>query len=159
MVATASRSGIHTRDRVAEWGPDAPWTLLREAYYLLMKQRGETLRRFGLSSSEYAALRLCAGAPAMLSGIADAAGVTSAGATDVIDRLEARGLARRLPDPKDRRAVLVELTPVGRRLYREAQSTLRAIFRELSRTLSASEREALVTGISALVRSLSAAES
>lgn len=95
----------------------------------------------------------------MLSAVADAAGLTSAGATDVVDRLEARRLARRLPDAKDRRAVLVALTPSGKRLYREAQSTQQSIFRELSRTLSPSERDALVTGVSALARSLSASES
>lgn len=158
MVAIASRPRDHGRASTAPWEPDAPWTLLREAYHLLMKQRVEILRRFRLSPSEYAAVRLCAEAPAMLSAIADEAGVTSAGATDVVDRLEARRLVRRLPDPKDRRAVLVALTPSGKRLYRDAQSTQRVVFREISRTLSLSEREALVTGVTALIRSLSAPE-
>ncbi len=42
--------------------------------------------------------------------------LTSAGnMTDVIDKLEARGLVRRSRKPGDRRAVSVELTPEGRR--------------------------------------------
>ena len=41
--------------------------------------------------------------------------LTSAGnMTDVIDKLEARGLVARCRQPQDRRAVRVELTPAGR---------------------------------------------
>jgi DNA-binding MarR family transcriptional regulator len=40
--------------------------------------------------------------------------VTSGTMTNRIDRLAARGLARRLPDPADRRGVLVRLTNAGR---------------------------------------------
>lgn len=159
MATTVSRPSGRPLAPSDAWGPDAPWTVLREAYYRVMKQRIGILRQFGLSLSEYAALRLCADAPSMLSDIADAAGVTSAGATDIIDRLEARRLVRRVSDPRDRRAVRVTLTPSGRRLHREAQSTQRAIFRVLSRSLSPSEREALVTGLSSLIRSLSSHES
>ena len=34
--------------------------------------------------------------------------------TNIVDRLEADGLARRLPHPSDRRTTLVELTDAGR---------------------------------------------
>lgn len=40
--------------------------------------------------------------------------VTSGTMTNRIDRLAARGLVERLPDPNDRRGVLVKLTPEGR---------------------------------------------
>jgi DNA-binding MarR family transcriptional regulator len=39
--------------------------------------------------------------------------LSSAGVTSRIDRLERRGLVRRLPDPDDRRGVIVELTDEG----------------------------------------------
>ena len=39
--------------------------------------------------------------------------LSSAGMTSRIDRLERRGLVRRLPDPDDRRGVIVELTDQG----------------------------------------------
>ena len=158
MTTTASRPSTRSPPASDAWGPDAPWTVLRDAYYRLMKLRGGVLRRFGLSLSEYSALRLCAEAPSILSDIAEMAGVTSAGATDIVDRLEARRLVRRLSDSKDRRAVRVALTPPGRRLFREAQSTQRAMFRDLSRSLSSSERKALVNGLSSLIRSLSSHE-
>ena len=40
--------------------------------------------------------------------------------TNRLDRLEEAGLIRRLPDPDDRRGLLIELTPKGRRLYQTA---------------------------------------
>ena len=43
--------------------------------------------------------------------LAEASRLTTGAITAVIDRLERAGLARRVPDPADRRRVVVELTP------------------------------------------------
>ncbi|MBV9607790.1 MAG: MarR family transcriptional regulator [Solirubrobacterales bacterium] len=43
--------------------------------------------------------------------LAEASRLTTGAITAVVDRLERAGLAGRVPDPKDRRRVLVELTP------------------------------------------------
>jgi DNA-binding MarR family transcriptional regulator len=43
--------------------------------------------------------------------LAEASRLSTGAITAVIDRLERAGLARRVPDPTDRRRVLVELTP------------------------------------------------
>lgn len=43
--------------------------------------------------------------------LAEASRLTTGAITAVIDRLERAGLAQRVPDPSDRRRVLVELTP------------------------------------------------
>jgi len=43
--------------------------------------------------------------------LAKRTGLTSGAVTRLIDRLEARGIARRRADPEDRRRVLVEITP------------------------------------------------
>ena len=71
----------------------------------------------GLDSWEFdvlAALRR-AGTPYQLSPgeLARETLVTSGTMTNRVDRLAARGLVRRLPDPGDRRAVLVRLTDAG----------------------------------------------
>jgi DNA-binding MarR family transcriptional regulator len=42
--------------------------------------------------------------------------IAARSATEVIDALEAKGLVQRSPDPTDRRATLVSLTPRGRDL-------------------------------------------
>jgi DNA-binding MarR family transcriptional regulator len=45
--------------------------------------------------------------------------LSSGAMTNRLDRLEQAGLIRRLPDPNDRRAIQVEATDEGRRLYEE----------------------------------------
>jgi DNA-binding MarR family transcriptional regulator len=46
--------------------------------------------------------------------------LSSGAMTNRLDRLEHAGLIRRLPDPDDRRGVVVELTEEGRRVYQQA---------------------------------------
>jgi DNA-binding MarR family transcriptional regulator len=78
----------------------------------------ETLARHGLNHGEYRLLlRLTTRAEdnRMTAGELGRALLLSSGAmTNRIDRLEAAGLIERLRDPRDRRGVLVGLTPAGR---------------------------------------------
>src|SRR5258708_39414229 len=46
--------------------------------------------------------------------------------TNTIDRLEAQGLARRVPHPTDRRTTLAEITDAGRALAIEATAAVNA---------------------------------
>jgi DNA-binding MarR family transcriptional regulator len=46
--------------------------------------------------------------------------VSKSGLTTVVDRLEKRGLLRRVPDPADRRAIRVAITDEGYALFRTA---------------------------------------
>jgi len=48
--------------------------------------------------------------------------LSSGAMTSRLDRLERRGLIRRLDDPADRRTVIVELTPAGRKAWDAAAS-------------------------------------
>lgn len=54
-----------------------------------------------------------------LSALAEKLRIAPRSATEVIDDLEVRGLAARRPDPSDRRATLVGLTPQGAATVRE----------------------------------------
>ena len=51
--------------------------------------------------------------------LAAAIGLSTAATTTLVDRLEHRGLVRRVRDAADRRKVLVEMTELGRRLTDE----------------------------------------
>jgi|ERR1700733_10181768 len=71
----------------------------------------------------------------MSAGDLAAASRLSTGAiTAVIDRLERAGLARRVPDPTDRRRVLVELTP---KAFQEAMQLMVEPLRELYAPIAA----------------------
>jgi DNA-binding MarR family transcriptional regulator len=61
----------------------------------------------------------------------------------VIDNLERRGLAKRLPHPDDRRAVAVTLTAKARHLLPALDEQGRALEDEISTPLSSQERDTL----------------
>ena len=52
--------------------------------------------------------------------IAAELGITTGGTSKLVDRIEASGYCRRLPNPADRRSSLLELTAEGRRVLEEA---------------------------------------
>ncbi|ACU69073.1 transcriptional regulator, MarR family [Catenulispora acidiphila DSM 44928] len=76
--------------------------------------------------------------------------VTSGTMTNRIDRLAAKDLVKRLPDPGDRRGVLVQLSDTGRERVDGAFEGLLAQERELLGGLSAGDR----TTLAALLRTL-----
>jgi DNA-binding MarR family transcriptional regulator len=71
--------------------------------------------------------------------------VTSGTMTNRVDRLLARGLVSRAPDPADRRGVLVRLTEAGRQVVDGALESLLAYEHELLRGLNSSQRRQLST--------------
>lgn len=71
--------------------------------------------------------------------------VTSGTMTNRVDRLAARGFVERLPDPSDRRGVLVRLTAEGRAAVDGAFEALLDAERELLADLPAKEHKQLVS--------------
>ena len=69
--------------------------------------------------------------------------LSSAGVTSRLDRLEHRGFVRRLPDPDDRRGVIVELTDEGREVVDAAVAANAASDRQLLERLDPHEIETL----------------
>ena len=66
--------------------------------------------RLGLHATDHKCADLIIRNGAMTSGrLAELTGLTTGAITGVVDRLEARGIARRATDPGDRRRVIVEL--------------------------------------------------
>jgi DNA-binding MarR family transcriptional regulator len=144
-------------DRLVEaWGrerPDldvAPMHVLsrvtRLARHLDLARRQAFAER-GLEASEFdvlSALRR-SGAPYELSPgqLLRETLVTSGTMTNRIDRLAAKGLVRRLPDPGDRRGVLVSLTSEGRDRVDAALDQLLMQERRLLGALSAGDQAEL----------------
>ncbi|GAA1630189.1 MarR family transcriptional regulator TamR [Kribbella alba] len=106
----------------------------------LDRARSQAFETHGLESWEFdvlAALRR-AGAPYQLSPgrLLKETLVTSGTMTNRVDRLAARGLVERLPDPADRRGVLVQLTDSGRDSVDAAMADLLAHERNLLGSIS-----------------------
>jgi DNA-binding MarR family transcriptional regulator len=67
----------------------------------------------GLNRSDLRCLDWLFDGPKAAGVLATATGLSSAATTTLLDRLERRGLVRRIRDARDRRKVLVEMTELG----------------------------------------------
>jgi DNA-binding MarR family transcriptional regulator len=86
----------------------------------------------------------CAGGPRTPAELAEAAGVTRATMTGLIDTLERDGLVKREPDPVDRRMMSVRLTPKAEELMRSFMPGHFRVIAGLMDGLSEAERQTLV---------------
>ena len=86
--------------------------------------------------------------------IAAELGITTGGTSKLVDRIEANGYCRRLPNPADRRSSLVQLTEAGRRLFTEAGT---AFDDELERRLGTAVPERTLRQFAATLTRLRAA--
>jgi DNA-binding MarR family transcriptional regulator len=106
-----------------------------------------TLAEFGLDRRTHRVLgRLrYQGSPYRLSAgqLADGMGLSSGAMTNRLDRLETAGLVRRLPDPDDRRGVLVEPTKAGHAAWDRATDTQARREALIASALTEEEREQL----------------
>jgi DNA-binding MarR family transcriptional regulator len=107
-----------TQDRGAAGREPAGDETLAEAFWAVARRlrdtSQETLAPWDINPSQLRALRMLRRHGVMrLSELSDRLRIAPRSATEVVDALESRGLARRRPDPGDRRATLVEVTEDG----------------------------------------------
>ena len=102
---------------------DAFWAVAR----MLRGRNKLALAPWDVTPSQFRALAtLSRHGEVRLSVLAEHLRIAPRSATEVVDDLEARGLAARTPDPADRRATLVGLTDTGAELVREVHAARRA---------------------------------
>jgi len=78
-------------------------------------------------------------------------GIDRTNVADVLVRLSARGLVRRVRDPSDRRAKLASLTPKGRQLTSSMFAAMQRAQDRLLAPLSQKERDAFMTTLVRLI--------
>jgi len=112
----------------------------------------DALGRVGLSMAKQSALTKLAeaGEPLTLSELAARLACVRSNITQLVDRLEADGLVRRVDDPDDRRSVRAELTPLGRDKQAAGDAELGRVQNELSSMMSGSDLAALESALGAL---------
>jgi DNA-binding MarR family transcriptional regulator len=112
----------------------------------------ESLTPWNLSPSHSRALHVVGHRDGVrLSDLAEALRIAPRSATEVVDGLADRGLVERRPDPADRRAVQVVLTPAGRALLDDVDAARAADLRELFGRLSPTDRVELTRLLRALL--------
>ncbi len=102
-------------------------TSVMRAQQLLLSRIEAVLKPYGLTFAAYEALRLLAftrTGTLPMGKMGTRLMVHPASVTNVIGRLESRGLVGRRPSPDDRRVVLATITPAGRELAEEATAAL-----------------------------------
>jgi DNA-binding MarR family transcriptional regulator len=83
--------------------------------HVIRQQANTRMNAAGLSLARFRALRALHSGPMRMNELSAELGVVPRTATTLADALEHDGLVRRLPDPGDRRATLIEATEEGLR--------------------------------------------
>ncbi len=118
-----------------------------EALVLWMRRQAPSQ----VSSSTVTTLdTLAAVGPLRISELAEREAISQPGMTTLVNRLQAAGLAERAPDITDGRAILVRITPAGRKLLADRRATrANALLSELDR-LDDGQRAALIAALPAV---------
>lgn len=132
-----------------------------EAYRLFLKLHKrfqelnrEEFRPYDLSTPQYAILFHATVEGVPLSHICQEMVADNSNLTRLVDRLEARGLVRRAPDPRDRRVTLVQLTPEGKALIDELRPRHRDYIERRMSHLTPEQLDALHSAMETLYSAL-----
>jgi MarR family 2-MHQ and catechol resistance regulon transcriptional repressor len=117
------------------------WLVLWKAYEAVRRHAERHIHSLGLGFSDFAVLEvLLHKGPTAVNTIGELVHLTSGSITAAIDRLERKSLVARCTHPSDRRARVVHLTEVGRKLIECAFSDHAAAMEAATTGLTAAER-------------------
>jgi len=120
------------------------WLKFIRAYSTYHKKVAEHLRGFGLSTSQYMVVECLGHFGPLLTGELCKKTFRSGGnMTFVLDALEKADLVKRYATQDDRRAIMVQLSPRGEELYKEASSGHGEYLSELAEVLTREEQQEL----------------
>ena len=122
-----------------------------------LPQRSSALSRLFLtrttvcvSRTEVGVLRNLRAGPRRITELAAEERVTQPAITLLVNRLEERGWVQRVPDPSDRRAVLVSLTADGEAVFERLRAEYRALLHEEMASLDDDEVATLASAVEIL---------
>jgi DNA-binding MarR family transcriptional regulator len=115
---------------------------LTRADHLFSNRLEAALEADGLSIAKFGVLRelRSVGEPLPLGQLAERLACVKSNITQLVDRLEADGLVRRVPDLEDRRSTRAEITEEGRRRYEVGLKAQLSLEQELVQGLSSDEQ-------------------
>jgi DNA-binding MarR family transcriptional regulator len=143
LLATIAELGVAEIDLDVEGIVDRIGKIngrMKKAQKAILRDHGLTPEEWGVMCNLRLGKDSCRSSPGDLAADLE---LSSGAMTSRLDRLEEAGLVRRLPDPDDRRGVVVELTEKGREAWDAAanvQGRREAFF---ARTLTKAEQKQL----------------
>src|SRR5207245_10603656 len=131
---------------------DAGATALIHAGQRVEERLEEVLAGVGLSCAKFGALGVLVGQdqPISLSELAEKLTCVRSNVTQLVDRLEADGLAKRIDHPADRRAVHAEVTALGRERHATGATVVNAVLKDVAKELCAVEHRVLKRALDAI---------
>ena len=128
---------------------------LRPALLRLNRELRRETASLGITGGQAALLYLISRSPGLgVRSLAALEGMSAAGMSGHVDRLEAAGLVRRVPSTDDRRRVGLELTDEGVRMLRAVRRRRTAWLAQRLSRLDPAELEALERALEPLARLL-----
>jgi len=119
--------------------------MLSSLGFAVAKRFRETLAPLSLEPKEFAVMRSVSAAEGQTQqAIGDRLGIPASRMVAFVDALEARGLLERRPNPHDRRARALYVTPAGRELLERALALAVGLEAHMCDGLSAAQREQLI---------------
>lgn len=115
---------------------------VQRATHLIGRHLEAALAEVGVDQGEAHVLSALAAGPRSIAELVSTVGVKRSTLTNILDRLESRGLVRREINPRDRRSFLVEPTRGGKRAARKVAGKFADVDATLARATSARERQA-----------------
>ena len=137
--------------RPAAGTDDVMWSLMGAAR-AVEDRLEEALATVEMSGPKLIALThlVEAGEPVSLGELASQCACVRSNITQLVDRLEADKLVRRVDDPADRRSLRAAITPLGRRRQAAGARKVAEVRRKLGKALGAIDHAALKRALSAL---------
>jgi DNA-binding MarR family transcriptional regulator len=126
--------------------------MLLEVAQSIQARLESVLGEIGLTSAKYQAIDALAraGEPLTLSELAGNLRCVRSNITQLVDRLEADGLVKRVDDPADRRAVRAVVTPLGMDRRTEGMGAVGRLQDEVAARVAPAERAMLDRVLAAL---------
>ncbi|RUT30565.1 MarR family transcriptional regulator [Paenibacillus zeisoli] len=128
--------------------------VLSKSHKIIMDHAVKDMKKYGLSTSEFTVLELLYHKGQFpLQQIGDKILVTSGSITYNIDKLEKKGLLKRVPCPDDRRVTYAAITEAGQALFDQIFPEHADVIESLMKGLSAEEKKTTITLLKKLGKS------
>jgi DNA-binding MarR family transcriptional regulator len=108
----------------------------------------------GVDQAEAHVLSALAAGPMTIAALVETVGVKRSTLTNILDRLERRGLVSREINPNDRRSFIVRPSRGGQRAAKKVAAAFAAVDARLAQATTASEREAFHAVLASLEKIL-----